>query len=242
MDAIFSPLQNGSFHPLLPRSLLVGYAQKNLQNGAMIVTPQFLGIATENGKVELQSITCRDEDSDLVVINVLDSVGAITKSYNWTIYGGNNYDEKCWIDGATMAKPTEPVYFDPGQSLWVEGDSVENSFITAGKVGTSDVQVQLQNGATLTGNAIPVDMNLQDITCRDEDSDLVVINLLDSVGAITKSYNWTIYGGNNYDEKCWIDGATMAKPTETVSFKPGTGLWVEADSQENIITFPGVEL
>lgn len=128
--------------------------------------------------------------------------------------------------------------FDPGQALWVEAESEENAFVTAGQVGTKDITVQLQNGATMSGNASPVAVDLQDILCRDEDSDLVLVSTLDSVGAIVKTYNWINDGKVSY----WIDGATGKKPDPAVTFKPGEGLWVEGDSEENEITFPAVEL
>ena len=105
---------------------IVGYAETALQSGSKIVTPQFLGVATENGQIELQSIKCAEEDSDLVFISTLDSVGAVIKTYGWITYGGKNGDEWCWIDTDTMEKPEKPVYFDPGEGLWVEGDSEDN--------------------------------------------------------------------------------------------------------------------
>ena len=92
----------------------------------MIVAPQFLGIANADGKVELQSITCRSEDSDYVVLNTLDSVGAIVKTYIWINYGGDDSNELCWVDPDTYQKPKEDVFFEPGEGLWVEGDSTEN--------------------------------------------------------------------------------------------------------------------
>ena len=220
----------------------VGYAQSALQSGAKIVTPQFLGIATENGQIELQSIKCAEEDSDLVVINTLDAVGAVVKSYIWVTYGGESGDEWCWLDIDTMEEPEESVYFEPGQALWVEGDSEDNTFTTSGKVSSSDLQVTLQTGATMTGNFTPVQIELQDIVCQEEDSDLVVINTLDAVGAVVKSYIWVTYGGESGDEWCWLDIDTMEKPEESVYFAPGEGLWVEGDSEDNVITFPGVEL
>ena len=138
--------------------------------------------------------------------------------------------------------PEKPVNFTVGQSLWVEADSEVNVFVSAGQVCKADVAVQLQSGATLTGNCTPVALNLQEITCRDDDSDCVFISTLDSVGAIVKTYSWINYGGENGDESCWIDTDTLEKPVKAVTFAPGEGLWVEGDSDENVITFPGVEL
>ena len=175
-------------------------------------------------------------------ISTLDSVGAVIKTYGWITYGGKNGDEWCWIDTDTMEKPKKPVYFDPGEGLWVEGDSEDNIFVTKGKVSTSDLLVKLRSGATMTGNFTPVQIELQDITCHEADSDLVFISTLDSVGAVIKTYGWITYGGKNGDEWCWIDTDTMEKPKKPVYFDPGEGLWVEGDSEDNVITFPGVEL
>ena len=224
------------------RPFFVGYAQSSLVSGAKIVTPQFLGIGTENGQIELQSIKCAEEDSDLVFISTLDSVGAVVKTYGWITYGGASGDEWCWIDTDTMEKPEAPVYFPAGQALWVEGDSEDNTFTTSGKVSSFDLNVTLQSGATMTGNFTPVRIELQDIVCLEGDSDLVFISTLDSVGAVIKTYGWITYGGASGDEWCWIDTDTMEKPEDPVYFEPGEGLWVEGDSEENVITFPGVDL
>ena len=110
----------------LVSSEVVGYAQAALQSGAKIVTPQFLGLTTQNGQIELQSIKCGEEDSDLVFINTLDPLGIVVKTYAWVTYGGDSGDEWCWLDADTMEKPEETVYFAAGEGLWVEGDSEDN--------------------------------------------------------------------------------------------------------------------
>lgn len=199
-------------------------------------------MANADGKIPLQSITCRDADSDYVILKTLDSVGAVVKSWIWTVWGGESGEEKGWVNRDDYMFPEEPVYFEPGQSLWVEGQTTENAFVSAGQVGTDDISIQLQNGATLTGNASPVEIDMQDILCRDADSDYVILKTLDSVGAVVNSYIWTVWGGERGEEKGWVNRSDYMFPSPTVKFAPGEGLWIEGVSKENIVTFPGVEL
>ena len=188
----------------------VGYAQNGLQNGATLVTPQFLGINTTGGVVDLQSIKCSDGSSDLVFAQTVDSIGLTVDMYGWVDYGGDNGDELCWLDMNTMEK-AEGVTIAPGQALWVQGDSEENILTSAGKVGTADVAVQLKNGATLAGNPTPVAIDLQDIVCSDGCSDLVFMQTVDEIGLTVDMYGWVDYGGDNGDELCWLDMNTMEK-------------------------------
>ena len=215
----------------------MGYAQSGLRSGATLVTPQFLGLGTDSD-IDLQDIKCRDEDSDLVVLNVLDEVGLVVANYFWINYGGEGGDESCWVDD--NYEKVENVKFAPGQAFWVEGDSTENMFQSAGLVGTSDVAIQLQSGATTCGNCSPVQIDLQDVTCRDDDSDLVVLNVLDEVGLVVANYFWINYGGEGGDESCWVDD--NYEKVENIKFAPGQAFWIEGDSDENVITFPGVDL
>ena len=83
----------------------------------MIVTPQFLGIGTTGGAVDLQTIKCNEEAEDLVSLNVLDNLGYTLDTYYWTTYKGNY----CWLDDSTM-KPAENVTFAPGQAFWIQSD------------------------------------------------------------------------------------------------------------------------
>lgn len=87
------------------------------------MTPQFLGLSAE-AEIDLQSIKCKDEDSDQVVLMTLDSVGATVDSYYWINWGGDNGDESCWVDGSYTK--VEGVTFQPGQAFWVQGQSAEN--------------------------------------------------------------------------------------------------------------------
>ena len=216
-------------------SSVVGYAQSDLDNngGSVIVTPQFLGIGTTGGAVDLQSIKCNEEAVDLVFLNTLDGLGTIIDTYDWTMYKGT----MCWVDESTM-KPAENVAFAPGAAFWVQSDEPDNVFQSAGQVGTEDVTVELddEGGSVMCGNCFPVTVDIQDIVCNEEAVDLVFLNTLDELGTIIDTYDWTMYKGT----MCWVDESTM-KPAD-VTFEPGQAFWVQSDEAGNTITFPGVEL
>ena len=228
------------FIDIVASSFTVGYAQNGLQNGATLVTPQFLGINTTGGVVDLQSIKCSDGSSDLVFAQTVDSIGLTVDMYGWVDYGGDSGDELCWLNMNTMEK-AEGVTIAPGQALWVQGDSTDNILTSAGKVGTADVSVQLKNGATLAGNPTPVAIDLQDIVCNDGCSDLVFMQTVDEIGLTVDMYGWVDYGGDSGDELCWLDMNTMEK-AEGVVIQPGQGLWIQGDNDEQYVTFPAVEL
>ena len=101
----------------------MGYAQNGLQSGATLVAPQFNGVNAA-GEIDLQSIRCNDGCSDSVFIMTLDDIGLAVDTYSWVDWYGDNGDEKCWLDGATMER-AEGVTFQPGQGLWIQGDSDE---------------------------------------------------------------------------------------------------------------------
>ena len=170
----------------------------------------------------------------------LDDIGLAVDTYSWVDWYGDNGDEKCWLDGSTMER-ADGVTFQPGQGLWVQGDSGEQIIQTAGKVGTSDVVIQLRAGATVSCYPSPGAIDLQDIVCGDGCSDSVFIMTLDDIGLAVDTFSWVDWYGDNGDEKCWLDGATMER-AEGVIFQPGQGLWIQGDSNVQYITFPAVEL
>lgn len=101
----------------------------------------------------------------------------------------------------------------------------------------------MREGATQTGNPTPVAIDLQDASCAGEDdpSDSVFLSELDPYGAVVKTYAWINYGGESGDEECWADTDTFEK-AEGVTIDPGAGLWIEGVSENQSVTFPGVEL
>ena len=200
----------------------------------MIVTPQFLGIGTEGGAVDLQTIKCNEEAEDLVTLMTLDNIGNTIDTYYWTTYKG----DFCWLDDATM-KPATDVSFVPGAAFWVQSDDAGLIFQSAGQVNTSDIVVELddEGGSVIAGNATPVEIDIQDIYCEEEAEDLVTLMTLDNLGNTIDTYYWTTYKGSY----CWLDDSTM-KPAENVNFAPGQAFWVQSDDAGFTITFPGVEL
>ena len=200
----------------------------------MIVTPQFLGIGTEGGAVDLQTIQCNEDAVDLVFLNTLDNLGYTVDTYDWTVVKG----KMCWLDEST-GKPAENITFKPGTAFWVQSDEPNNVFQSSGQVGTEDVTVDLddEGGSVMCGNCFPVAVDIQDIVCNEEAVDLVFLNTLDELGYTVDTYDWTMVKG----KMCWLDEST-GKPAENVTFAPGQAFWVQSDEAGNTITCPGVEL
>ena len=222
---------------------VVGYAQNNLRDGSIGLVPQFLGVGSADGSIDLQSIKCNDAASDSVSLKILDNIGIGGDSYfwvNWYDPDGTGNSESCWVDGAF--EKVEGFTIQPGQGLWVSGASEEQDFQSAGQVGTLDVTVQLRDGSTMTGNPSPVAIDLQDVVCNDAASDSVSLKILNNIGIGGDSYfwvNWYDPDGTGDTESCWVDGAF--EKVEGFTIQPGQGLWVSGASEDQYITFPGVE-
>ena len=219
-------------------SFFVGYAQSALQNGNTLVTAQFVNIGSAT-ETPLQSIKPTGENtSDTVSIQTLDSAGRAVDTYIWCDWAGPDSDQEAWSDGS--GDIIEGVSFAPGAGLWVQGSDVGQGLQTAGKVGTSDVVVQLCNGNVALGNPFPVAINLQDIVPQgDGISDNVSIQTLDSAGRAVDTYIWCDWAGPDSDQEAWSDGS--GDIIEGVSFAPGAGLWVQGASTEQSIRFPAPE-
>lgn len=222
----------------------MGYASNNLRFGSIGLVPQFVGVGSEDGSIDLQDIKCGEGCSDSVSLKILGSIGIGGDSYNWIDWYENpetGETESCWVDGAFNKVDKFPI--QPGQGLWVSADDTTQTFLSAGKVGTSDVAVQLRFGSTMTGNPTPVAIDLQDIRCGEGCSDSVSLKILNNIGIGGDSYNWIDWYENpetGETESCWADGAF--EKVDKFPIQPGEGLWVSADNSDQYIIFPGVEL
>ena len=86
-----------------------------------MATPQFLNIGTEG--MPLQSIIpTGDDTSDNVFIQTLTAGGLTLASYSWNDWA---CDEPCWVNDDY--EKVEGVTFAPGQGLWIQGLSEEQS-------------------------------------------------------------------------------------------------------------------
>ena len=215
---------------------VVGYASNELRYGSIGLVPQF--VSTSGGEIDLQDIKCNDAASDSVSFKILNNIGIGGDSYFWINWYGDNGDESCWVDGEF--NKVEGMKIQPGQGMWVAGDSSDQIFQSAGQVSKSDVVVQLRYGSTMTGNPTPVEIDLQDIVCSDNCSDSVSFKVLNNIGIGGDSYFWINWYGDNGDESCWVDGEF--NKVEGMKIQPGQGLWIAGDNDEQFVTFPGVEL
>ena len=215
---------------------MVGYSSNELRFGSIGLVPQF--VSTSGGEIDLQDIKCNDAASDSVSFKILNNIGIGGDSYFWINWYGDNGDESCWVDGEF--NKVEGMKIQPGQGMWVAGDSTDKIFQSAGQVRKSDVVVQLRFGSTMTGNPTPVEIDLQDIVCSDNCSDSVSFKVLNNIGIGGDSYFWINWYGDNGDESCWVDGEF--NKVEGMKIQPGQGLWIAGESDEQYVTFPGVEL
>lgn len=200
-------------------------------NGSL-VTAQFLPIS--GSEIDLSTLTAVGDDIvDNVTVQTLDAYGRTVDSYTWNDY---MYDYACWVDD--NYEEIDNVTFAPGQGLFVLGSSSSQGIQSAGKVGTSDVLVQLRMNGTLAGNPFPVGINLQEIVAEGDDIvDNVTIQTLDAYGRTVDSYTWNDY---MYDDPCWVDG--NYEIVEGVNFGGGQGLFVLGSSSSQYLRFPAPEL
>ena len=86
-----------------------------------MATPQFLNIGSEG--MPLQSIIPTGEDlSDNVYIQTLDFGGYTLNAYSWNDWA---YDNPCWVNDDY--EKAEGVTFAPGEGLWIQGSSENQS-------------------------------------------------------------------------------------------------------------------
>ena len=229
--------------------LFVGYAQSDLKAGGTMATAQFLNVSNSEAMPLESIVPVGDGASDTVEIQTLTAGGYTDGDYMWIDYAGEGWDEEGWIDNNAELGDYYPIVtgvtFAPGQGLWIFGQS-GLSVQSAGKVGTSDVVVNLRSGGTATGNPFPVSVNLADIIpVGDGASDTVEIQTLTAGGYTDADYMWIDYAGEGWDEEGWIDNnAELGDyyPLVTdVTFEPGQGLWVFGQSGLSI-RFPAPEL
>lgn len=201
-----------------------------------MVSAQFVPVSGEEYKLE-DIIPVGDDLVDNINIKVLDAYGRTAEGFDFT-WVDYMADDPCWIDGEYNI--VEGVTFAPGQGLWIYGVNSSQGIQTAGQVGTSDILVNLRDGAIGTGNPFPVAVALQDIIAEGDDTvDNVNIKILDAYGRTVDGcdYTWVDYMA---DDPCWIDGEYNI--VENVTFAPGQGLWVYGTSTEQAIRFPAPEL
>ena len=197
-----------------------------------MVAPQFLPVT--GGNIALESIAPVGNDvADNVAIQTLDAFGRTVDTYSWNDWVA---ETACWVNDDF--EEVTGVTFPAGQGLWVFGSASTQGLQTAGKVGIEDVSVQLQNGATGTGNPFPVAIDLNDIIPTGDDvADNVAIQTLDAFGRTVDTYSWNDWVA---ETPCWVNDDF--EPLEDVSFAAGQGLWVFGSSETQYLRFPAPEL
>ena len=200
-----------------------------------MLTPQFVPVGGASTIALDDLVPAGDEiDTDGAInIQTLTAGGVTIDTYQWIDWG----DPKGWCDDSYTL--VEGVSFPIGAGLWVQGASTSSGIQSAGKVGTSDVVVQLRQGFTATGNPFPTALALQDIIPEGEDIDTdgaINIQTLTAGGVTIDTYQWIDWG----DPKGWCDDSYTL--VENVTFPAGTGLWVQGSKTSEYLRFPAPEL
>ncbi len=198
-----------------------------------MIAPQFLSI---NGtSVKLNDIKPVGDDVNTtggISIQLLGVTGVPQTSYVWFDMVGFGTG---WHDGSAFV--ADAVTFEPGQGLWVTGTGTGASLQFSGKVGTSDISVQLKQGAIATGNPFPTSIKLNSIIPTGENVNTtggISIQIVGTTGVPQSSYVWFDMTGFGTG---WHDGINFV--TDAVTFEPGQGLWVTGTSAtEQFIYFP----
>ena len=186
--------------------------------------------------MDLQDLIPQGDDCvDNLALSILDPYGTTLTTYFWIDYGseGGSY----WTeDGDSKAVG---VKFKSSEAFWLQASSDTQFLQSSGAVCKEDVIIQLQEGATMVGNPTPISVDIQDILPSGEDCvDNLALSILDPYGTTLTTYFWIDYGseGGSY----WTeDGDSKALD---VSIAPGKGVWLQASSDAQYVTFPGVEL
>ena len=197
-----------------------------------MVAAQFISVGGAEMALD-KFVPTGDDLSDNVAIQTLDAYGRTVDNYLWNDW---MHETACWVDDDF--NKVEGVTFAQGQGLWVFGSTPAQGLQTAGEVPTSDISVQLRNGATATGVAFPVSISLQDIIPEGDDlSDNVAIQTLDAYGRTVDNYLWNDW---MHESACWVDDDFNV--VEGVIFAPGQGLWVYGSSNTQYLRIPAPEL
>lgn len=197
-----------------------------------MVVPQFVTVGSAGSTISLDAIAPTGDSLDDVNIQLLSSGGTTVRTYSWNTY---MYDTPRWVDDDMVE--VSGITFATGQGLWVVGSASSQTLQSAGEVSLKDVAVQLQNGATATGNPFPVSVALADIYPTGSDLDDVNIQLLSSGGTTLTTYSWNTY---MYDTPRWVDDDMVE--VSGVTFAAGQGLWVIGSADTQYLNFPAPEL
>ena len=207
-----------------------------------MLTPQFVPVVGGSA-VSLSDLTPVGEGVDTegaITVQTLNAYGVTVDSYMWIDWSADD-DIVGWCNG--NFEVVEGITFAPGLGLWVTGTGSDAGIQSAGKVGTSDVVVQLRSGATATGNPFPTSISLQDIVPQGDNVNTeggITIQTLDAFGRTVDSYMWIDWSADD-DIVGWCDG--NFEVVEGVSFAAGKGLWVTGTSNSGeYLRFPAPEL
>ena len=207
----------------------VGYAQTNLRSGFTATGTAFFPF-TGTG-IPLTSFQFDTENLYGISIQTLNATGATVENITWDDW---TYEDPCWVD--SEGNPTTMVV-SPGDGLWIQG-ATGDSITTAGKVGTSDVDVVWEtDGFRLVANPYPVAVSVADLVFTTTAGDLygISIQTLNATGGTVDNITWDDW---TYEAPCWVD--SDGNPA-TATIDPGTAVWIQA-GEGDTLRIPAPEL
>ena len=212
-----------------------------MRHGFSLIAPQFEDVG--GGKFSIGNL--KPTGSDLygnVAITQIDSFGGALAQYVWSDCGGKEWNiPDVWVDNENNV--VTDVSFLPGEALWTQASSSSQNLQSSGQVPVADAVVQLRHGFTLAGNAYPIMVKVNDLLPSGNDLyGNIAITIIDSFGGAVEQYVWSDCGGVNWDIKdVWVDGENNVVDNNS-EIGPGQGLWVQASSDAQFLTFPAPEI
>ncbi|MCQ2395428.1 MAG: hypothetical protein MJ249_14190 [Kiritimatiellae bacterium] len=231
-------IHNPSFKALPSNPSVVGYQAYPLQAGYNCYTATFKGVGEK--KLKLQDLKIEGsmgymtETISLITLEGRDA----GVSYTWCAPEVTMLDHFCWYDFEKMEEVDLEI--TDGMGLYVFSDTGDVTIVASGEVVLGAPEITLQAGYNLTGNFLPVDFDLQQITIEGSMGYMTeTISLITLEGRDAGvSYTWCAPEVTMLDHFCWYDFDQMKEVEYEV--KAGSGLYVFSDTGDVTLKFPQV--
>lgn len=213
---------------------VVGYQEFNLNEGYGMTTATFTPISGDS--INLQDLIPAGEGvggyGD-VVIQTMDSTGSWAGEYAWYTMAATGMEDGWYDTEMSLANAT----INYKQGLFVQaGAGVK--FVYSGAVAKGTVEAEVPNGYSMSGNATPVALSIQNIVPAGEGvggyGD-VVIQTMDSAGSWNGEYAWYTMAATGMDDG-WYD-TEMNLATKTI--EAGEGIFLQASADGVKLQYPG---
>ncbi len=217
---------------------------------------QFLDIGTED-ELDLTNLRIYKNGAiatdGAVLLNIVGITGTAAATYKYIstavdLSEGFNLVEG-WADKSGNVVKPGTVVFSSADAFWIQSPSADYSIQWKGKVGVKDVEPNLPNGYSLSGNSFPTTVDLTDIQIfkngvLSTDGN-VLISTINESGTAAATYKYIstavdLSEGFNLVEG-WADKSGNVVKTGSVIFPAGQGFWIQTSSEGYTIRFPAPE-